>query len=339
MTERPRILVVALGGTIAMTGDARVAPRLSADELIAAVPAIAGVADVEARSLRTVPGAHLSFADVGALARLIADAPADGIVVTQGTDTLEETAFLLDLLIAGDRPVVMTAAMRNPTLPGADGPANLLAAVRVAAAPAAAGLGVLVVMGDEIHAACMVRKAHAQSPAAFVSEPGPLGWVAEDRVRILTLPVRRVAVPASTEGEARVGLVTVALDDDGELLRSARHDGLVVETLGGGHVPASLVADLERTAGRMPVVLTSRTGGGELLRGTYDFAGSETDLLARGAISGGWLDGPKARVLLTVLLRAGLAPDAVRDAFEGFLAPPVPAPARESGHVAEVLAP
>src|SRR6185437_15072259 len=114
-----------------------------------------------------------------------------GIVITQGTDTIEETAFALDLLWAGHAPIVITGAMRNPTLPGADGPANLLAAVRVAASPAARGLGVLVVIADEIHAARFVSKRHTQSPAAFAALAGPLGWVSEGDVRIVLVPVKR----------------------------------------------------------------------------------------------------------------------------------------------------
>lgn len=322
-----RVLLLAMGGTIAMRadGDGGAAPRLDAEDLIAAVPGLAAVADVEASSFRRLPGAHLSFEDIGRLAERIDDAldeGFDGVVVTQGTDTIEETAFLLDLLVCGDGPVVMTGAMRNATAVGADGPANLLAAVRVAATPALRTLGVLVVISDEIHAARFVRKAHTQSTAAFVSLPGALGWVSEGQPRIVMAPVQRPRLEVAAYGPQRVALVSVGLDDDGALLDSvleSGYDGVVVEALGAGHVPAQFVPALARAAARMPVVLASRTRAGEVLRATYDFPGSESDLLARGAICAGWLDGPKARVLLTVLLRAGHDGAAVRAGFAQFL--------------------
>lgn len=324
MGELPRVLVLALGGTIAMTADGHrgVTPQLDATQLVAAVPALRGHASVDARSFRRVPGAHLSFDDMAALAqeieRAFSDEGFDGAVVTQGTDTLEETAFLMDLLCDADNPVVMTGAMRNPTLPGADGPANLLASVQVAASPEARGLGTLVVMGDEIHCARFLRKSHATRPSAFESVVGPIGWVAESEVRILVAPRGRAALPGAPSGGQRVALVTVGLDDDPSVLEaigSSGVEGIVVEALGAGHVPAQLVPEIERLAGRMPVVLTSRTGEGEVLRTTYDFPGSERDLLDRGVIWGGWLTGPKARVLLTTLLRCDVRRDEIAGAF------------------------
>jgi len=289
---------------------------------VAAVPELSDVADVDAESFRQVPGAHLSFDDLVALADRIDEAVTSGVagvVVTQGTDTLEETSFFLDLVLAVEAPVVFTGAMRNPTLPGADGPANLLASVQVAASAAARGRGVLVVMNDEIHAARFVGKRHSTAPSAFRSAVGPIGWVTEGRPRIpVSLPAS-LNLPRDGVRPAQVGLVTACLDDSGGVVAAAAEsglEGLVVEALGGGHVPATLVEPLAAAAERMPVVLASRTGQGETLRSTYGFPGSETDLIDRGLIPGGWLDGPKARVLLTALLRAGSDADAVRNGFE-----------------------
>jgi L-asparaginase len=210
--------------------------------------------------------------------------------------------------------------MRNPTLPGADGPANLLAAVRVAASGAARGIGTVVVMNDEIHAARHVRKTHTQSPAAFRSAgAGPIGWVSEGSIRIPLRPADRHHVrlpdgPTSHE----VALVGVWPGDDGRILGAAGdlgYDGLVVEGMGGGHVPSAAVGPLEELAARMPVVLASRTGGGETLARTYDAPGSEMDLLARGLIPAGVLDGPKARILLALLLRSGASREEIHAAF------------------------
>jgi L-asparaginase len=320
--------VLSLGGTIAMTSDGGggVTPRLSGADLVAAVPELSQVAEVEADSFRQLPGAQLTFDDIAALAERIADETTsggfDGVVVTQGTDTLEETSFALDLLLDADKPVVMTGAMRNPTLPGADGPANLLASVQVACSAAAHGLGVLVVLNDEIHAARFIGKRHTSLTSAFSSAVGPIGWVAEGEPRIPVSLPRFVKTPRPNKGSVRVPLFTSALDDDGKVLAAitaAGIDGLVVEALGGGHVPATLVDALGAAAERMPVVLASRTGQGETLRGTYAFPGSETDLIDRGLIPSGWLDGPKARMLLIALLRSGADSSAVRDTFQSMV--------------------
>ena len=188
--QRPSVTVLALGGTIAMTAGSGpgVVPTLTGEMLVAAVPGLADIAKIDARSFRQLPGAHLQFDDLEALAATIRELSAAGqrgIVVTQGTDTIEETAFALDRLLDLDTPVIVTGAMRNPTLPGADGPANLLAAVQVAISDEARGLGCVVVMNDEVHAARFVRKTHTSSPAAFTSPAaGVIGWVVEGRVRV-----------------------------------------------------------------------------------------------------------------------------------------------------------
>ena len=323
----PDVAVFSLGGTIASTGPAGsgVTPRLGAQELVDAVPQLRDVARLEAVAFRQVSSGDLTLADLVALAAAIDErlaAGCAGVVVTQGTDTIEETSFALDLLVRSARPVVVTGAMRNPTEAGADGPANLLAAVRVAAAPQAAGLGTLVVLGDAIHAARFVRKTHTSSPSAFRSgTAGPVGWVVEGRVRIgLRVPELPHVVPGLRGATVPpVALLTCSLGDDARLfgqVRAVGYAGAVVQALGGGHVPSAVVPALEELAGEIPVVLASRAGAGELFTSTYGFPGSERDLLARGLIPTGFLDGPKARVLLSLLLAGGAATDTVRAAFE-----------------------
>ncbi|MCP9210254.1 asparaginase [Streptomyces sp. NEAU-Y11] len=322
------IALFTLGGTIAMAGHggAGVVARLTGADLTAAVPGLADLGvPLEVRDTHAVPSAHLTFpqllAVVGAASSAVA-AGAEGVVVTQGTDTLEETAYLADLVWAHEAPLVFTGAMRNPTLAGADGPANLLAAARVAAAPEARGLGTLVVFNDEIHAARWVRKTHSTSTATFASpNAGPLGHVIEGRVRVLTTPPRHAPRPvpaAAQEGDTpRVALYTVSLDDDGVLLDGLAdtHQGLVVAGFGVGHVPGTLAPVLGALAERVPVVLTSRSGSGSVLRHTYGAVGSETDLRRRGLIDGGLLDPYKARVLLRLLLAGGADREAVTAAF------------------------
>ncbi|TQM09051.1 asparaginase [Pseudonocardia kunmingensis] len=319
-----KVAVLAMGGTIASAGTGGVTPRLSPDDLVAAVPQLRDVAAIETASFRQVPSGDLTLTDVAELAveigRRLAGG-ADGIVVTQGTDTIEETAFALDLLLPGPQPVVVTGAMRNPTLPGADGPANLLAAVQVAACPQASRMGVLVVANDEVHAARFVRKTATASPATFRSGTvGPVGWLVEGRphiaFRVPSLGIGELPVPGPIPP---VALLTSVIGDDARLvpeLERLGYAGLVIAGFGGGHVPGAVAPVLAESATHIPVVLASRAGSGELLRTTYGFPGAERDLLASGLISAEFLDAPKARVLLSLILAGGAEPGEVRAVFE-----------------------
>jgi L-asparaginase len=323
----PKVAVLSLGGTISSTntgGGRGVVPTLTGEALVEDVPQIAEVAEVSAASFRQVASSELTVDDLVELAAEITrlmDEGASGVVVTQGTDTIEESAFVLDLLVDRDEPVVVTGAMRNPTLPGADGPANLLASVQVAASAVARGLGTVVVLNDEIHAARFVRKTHTQSPATFKSPLlGPVGFVSEGTPRVALRPVNRhhVSLPADSR-DRPVALLTGVLGDDGRLVGEVErlgYGGLVIEAMGGGHLPSVMVEPLASLAQNMPVVLASRTGGGEVLRRTYGFPGSETDLLSRGLINAGTLDGRKARLLLSLLLRSGASGEEICATFD-----------------------
>ncbi|SCF39572.1 asparaginase [Micromonospora mirobrigensis] len=319
------VALFALGGTIAMagTGSGGVVTRLTAADLTAAVPLLADT-PLDVRDVDAVPSAALTYPrilDVVDAAGAAVVAGATGVVVTQGTDTLEETAYLADLVWRHPAPLVVTGAMRNPTLAGPDGPANLLAAVRVAAAPAARDLGVLVALNDEVHAARYVRKTHSTSTATFASpNAGPLGHLVEGQVRLLTRPTRHEPLPPVDRDRlagTRVALHTVTLDDDVALLDAVAdgRDGLVVAGFGVGHVPPAFAPALGALAERIPVVLTSRTGAGAVLRNTYGAVGSETDLQRRGLVNGGLLDPYKAKVLLRLLLAGGADRAQVRAAF------------------------
>lgn len=241
-------------------------------------------------------------------------------MITQGTDTIEETAYVLDLLHTHSQPIVVTGAMRNPTLAGADGPANLLAAITVAASPATRSLGCLVVLADEIHAARRVRKTHSTSTATFASpNGGPLGYLVEGQPRIINQLTHRRSLPspASSGRAPRVGLYTATLGDDGIALAAivGQLDGLVIAGFGVGHVPEPWLPALTAAVGRIPVVLASRTGSGPVLASTYGFPGSERDLIDRGLMPAGLLDPFKARILLHLCLTAGATRDQIRAAF------------------------
>jgi L-asparaginase len=323
--ERRHVAVLSLGGTIAMTraADATgVAPALGAAELLAAIPTLADLdVEIEVRDVLRIPGASLTIPDIArmsAAVREMVQAGADGVVITQGTDTIEETAFLLDLLYDGGAPVVVTGAMRNPTMPGPDGPANLTAAITAAADPTLQGAGCLVVMQDEVHAAARVRKSHTTSPGAFASPgAGPLGVVREGRVHLRSAarayPRTLLPTPDPDTAMARVLVHTATLGDDGAILDilAERCDGLVVAGFGAGHVPASWLEHLMALVDAIPIVLTSRIGNGSVLDGTYAFPGSETSLYELGVIGGGTLTAFQARLALTLLLTAGADRDTI----------------------------
>jgi L-asparaginase len=320
----PHVAYFALGGTISMTTgpDGGVIPTLTGAELLSALPDLP--IEVRVHDRGTMPGGSLAFTDVLDVVDAASAAVRDGavgVVLTQGTDTIEETAFLVDSVWPHPAPFVVTGAMRNPEQAGADGPANLLAAVQVASCPAARGRGALVTLLDEIHAARHVRKTHSTSPATFASpDLGPVGHVIEGSPRFLAdLPPRTPIRGWTRERLAatKVALYTVTLDDDGLLLAGPdhSHQGLVVAGFGVGHVPANIVPALVEINEVMPVVLTSRTGSGSTLTGTYGGPGSERDLLARGLTSAGLLHPFKARVLLRLLVAAGAARSEIAAAF------------------------
>ena len=320
------VSVFSLGGTIAMTSSADksagVVPTLDAAALLAAVPGLSELdLKITAQSFRGLPGASLSFDDLSQLVAAVRDeldACADGVVITQGTDTIEETAYFLDLTVDRAGPVVVTGAMRNPTIAGADGPGNLLAAVQAAASTHLTGVGCVVVMADEIHAAKHVHKMNSTSLSAFASpDTGPIGRVVEGDPYLMTRPITAPTYPIPTRG-VRIGLITACLGDDAELLRRLHSgfDGLVIAGFGVGHVPAAFVNPLTELASRMPIVLASRTGAGPVLRSTYGFPGSERDLQDRGLINSGFLGPFKARVLLHVLIAAGAEHHEIVTAFD-----------------------
>ena len=235
-------------------------PSLDADALVQAVPALAEVVGLRARTVNTRPSVQLTAAEALDIARAAAGA-ADGgrgVVVTHGTDTLEEVALLCDLLYAGEPPIVFTGAMRHASALGADGPANLFDAVVVAGAAGAEGLGVLVSFAGAVHAARAVRKADSTAPDAFASPRlGPIGRVQEGRAWMARRVERFPPVPVASL-EATVHIVPAALGADGTLVDAALDagaDGLVGVVLGAGHTPPPFLDALRRAAARVPVVV------------------------------------------------------------------------------------
>jgi L-asparaginase len=327
--KSPQITYFSLGGTIASVkkrGRTGASPVLTAAELLQSIPMAAQHASIDSVQFMQVPSTEITISDLVRLHEAICVAVSrgsQGIVVSQGTDTLEESAFLLDLLWDGHEPIVFTGAIRNPSLPGNDGPANMQAAIQVALCEQARSCGVLIVINDEIHAARFVRKTHSSNPATFRSPVvGPIGWITEGRPFIATRPtVRPHFTPPSAVQIPPVALLTMGLGDNGILLDAVArlgYKGLVLEAFGGGHMRAAALPILTELMSAIPIILTTRTGAGEVLRNTYDFPGSEIDLLKRGLIHGGYLDGLKARLVLSLCLAHSMDSVQIAGMFKAF---------------------
>lgn len=298
---RPLVKLLATGGTIAMTGTpAR--PALSGQELVVAVPGLADVAELQVEQLSNIPGVNL---DPPAMARALAAAsstPADGVVLTQGTDTIEGTAELASLTWARDEPLAITGAIRTGGSTGSDGPRNLLDAVLYAAAPEARGLGPVVVFDGLAHAAGDAVKSHSWRSDAFSSE-APLAEIREGRVRVLRTPqpLDAIALP-DARLDAYVPIIVAAAGMDS---RAFEQDAaaFVIIGLGAGHLPQTMLAGVDRTlAAGIPVVLCARPERGGTLERTYGFEGSETDLAQRGVVLAGSASAWKARIRVLLAL-------------------------------------
>ena len=312
-----RVAVVFTGGTISMRHDPAAAgnvPSMRADELLASVPGLAEIAEIEPIDWGLVPASHLSFDQVLEIGRILADQlgrpDIDGAVIVQGTDVIEETAFAWDLLPLPAKPIVVVGAMRSASQEAYDGPENLRNAIAAAADPALAGAGVVVAMAGELHGADDVRKTHTHAHATFQSpNAGRLGMVSDGRVTLLRSrsPVR---LPRWPERPALpVHVVTALLDADPgavDRLLDPPPAGLVVAATGGGNTAPWLLAAGTRLIGSgVPVVLTTRCPSGQARPG-YAFAGGSSQWWEAGAIFSGTLDPLKARVLLALGLGAGL---------------------------------
>jgi L-asparaginase len=303
------VRVIATGGTIASLADPEtgaVRPAVSADDLVRTVP---GLGPVEVEEVSHVNGWNVTPATMLEVARRVS-ASGSGVVVTHGTDTVEETAFFCDLTVASDEPVVFAAAMRNGSEVAADGPRNLLCAAQVAESPAARGMGTVLVLNDEIHAARWARKQDSSRVSAFVSPGhGPIGTAVPGSVRIVMRPPARFHVPlpdaldrpvpvVQTYTGMEEGLIEAVLDATGAA-------GLVLEGTGLGNVPGSAERGIATAVARgLPVVVATRvpTGG---TGAVYGGPGGGVTVRELGAIAAGALPAAKARLLLMLLLAAG----------------------------------
>lgn len=323
----PCVSVLAIGGTIAMSGERGrdIRPALAGEDLLAALSGIEDVARISARSVTCMPGPHMDLALIDRLAGEVEaelSAGADGVVITQGTDTIEESAFALELMLNTDAPIVVTGAMRPPEAAGADGEASLLQAIAFAASKEGRGQGVCVLMDGEVQAPRFVTKTHTHAMSAFDRGPVLLARLTEDRVsRLATLDRLPATGWRRHSPPARVALAVAALGEQGEMLDClirAGYDGLVIAGMGGGHVHPAMAERVGTIAARCPVVIATRTGNGSTLAHTYGYAGGEIHLAGLGAIRAGWLSPLKARIALSLLLGAGRTTDGIRGFFAAF---------------------
>lgn len=312
----PRILYLATGGTISMRSDAQAGgavPRLTGHEIVESVPGIDRVARLEVREFGRFPGPHMTIERMWELRAAILHAfrdGVDGVVVTHGTDTIEETAYLLDRTLPCEIPVVITGAMRNSSELSWDGPANLMSATEVAASLEARGRGTMVVMDEEIVQGAEVVKTHTEQAGTFRSPNwGPLGIT--DTGRALFYRESRRRAPLTPERPVTpVDLIKIVAGADSRLVEASLDTGahgIVIEAMGRGNVPPAVLPGVHRwiDAGK-PVVVATRSSRGRVLD-TYAYEGGGHQLRELGCIFADHLTGQQARIelMLSLAVHAG----------------------------------
>ncbi|MBB4076442.1 L-asparaginase [Bartonella fuyuanensis] len=318
-----KIAIGTLGGTIAMTADnfGHMHPTLTSDNLIKSVPDLNNIADIQAQTLWQIPSGSLSFKilfEAIVWAKKQINAGAEGVVLTQGTDTLEETAFFLSLYWKETEPLIITGAMRLPCEAGADGPANLLAAIRVATSPQSRNRGVLVVINDTIHSPYWLYKSHTVKVETFQSGlVGILGTILEGKIIYFNdQKFFATTFDLPQNHDHQIALLSSSLSSDTQLMKfcleSGYYAGLVIAGFGAGHCNFQEADLVKQYAQKIPIIIASRCCNGSTTRITYGYKGSETDMIASGAMMSGYLSAVKARLLLWAFLAQGYSLKQIR---------------------------
>jgi L-asparaginase len=319
-----RVVIITTGGTIAMKQSPMVGgavPSLKGEDFLALLPRD-GI-DLTFEEFANLPSSHLTPTAALELAQRVESAllapDVDGVVVTHGTDTLEETAYLVDLVISSTKPIVFTGSMRPASNTGYDGMVNLSASIRVAASADARDLGVLVVFNNEIHAASAVQKVYSHGTHAFQSPAtGPLGRISDQAIWLVRRPFKRQYIPCARL-EEMVDLIRVTQGADDRLLRHSIDDGvngIVIEAFGSGRVPPWWLPSIsDALARRIVVAVTSRcvVGG---LGDEYGYVGAYHDLRRLGVLMLHTLNGAKARIKLMIALGAARNIEELRTWFQ-----------------------
>lgn len=321
-----KVAVIFTGGTISMKIDPRInaaIPALTSEEIMAMVTNIEKFTDVEIINYGKLPGPHMTPEKMMDLSRniqkIVAREDITGVVVTHGTDTLEETAYLLDLTLKSEKPIIVVGAMRNGSELGYDGPSNLSAAISTAISNEARNKGVLVVMNNEVNAASEVTKTNTLSLDTFKSlHFGPLGIVDNDEV-IFYRDITNHSHIITEKLESKVALIKCGAGMDSDLINfciETGYKGIIVEAFGRGNIPPLMVDGVKKAIGNnIPVVLVSRCPVGRVLD-TYGYPGAGKTLRDLGVIFGNDLPGQKARIKLMLALGKTSNMDEIAEIFE-----------------------
>ncbi|HDZ3285739.1 TPA: asparaginase [Staphylococcus aureus] len=318
------LLVIHTGGTISMSQDqSNKVVTNDINPISMHQDVINQYAQIDELNPFNVPSPHMTIQHVKQLKDIILEAVTnkyyDGFVITHGTDTLEETAFLLDLILGIEQPVVITGAMRSSNEIGSDGLYNYISAIRVASDEKARHKGVMVVFNDEIHTARNVTKTHTSNTNTFQSpNHGPLGVLAKDRVQFHHMPYRQQALKNVNE-KLNVPLVKAYMGMPGDIFSFYSRegiDGMVIEALGQGNIPPNALEGIQQLVSlNIPIVLVSRSFNG-IVSPTYAYDGGGYQLAQQGFIFSNGLNGPKARLKLLVALSNNLDKAEIKAYFE-----------------------
>jgi L-asparaginase len=310
----PTVRLIATGGTIAMKIDPvkkAPVPAISGEDLLATVPEIGKVAKIEVENLANVPSDYMDPPLWVKLTRSVEQALARpevaGVIVSHGTDTLEETGWFLDLAVNSDKPIVLIGAQRNASEKDFDGPRNLLNAARICVSPDAKAMGAMIALNDQINAARSANKTHTSSVETFQSgDFGLLGYADVDRVVFYRAPLRRQHIPLTAEALPKVEIVPMFGGADGALMKAAvaaGAKGIVVSALGWGNVNIPMYEAIVETISKgIPVVISTDVDRGRVLP-VYGFKGGGKTLREAGAIHADDLSPRKARILLMLALQ------------------------------------
>ena len=323
---KKRVAVIFTGGTISMKVDERLAaaiPALSSEEIMSMVTNIDRIADIEIITFGSYPGPHMTPTHIWELATLVKETiqrpDIDGVVITHGTDSLEETAYFLDLNINSSKPIIFVAAMRNSSELGYDGPSNLSSAICTAVSEESINKGVLIVLNNEVNSARETTKTHTLSLDTFKSlEFGPLGIVDNDEVIFYRNIIKHDHIETD-QYESNIMLLKACVGCDSTLMNYAIANGtkgFVIEAMGRGNVPPEMVEGIDNAIKKdLPVVIVSRCPMGRVLD-SYGYPGGGKNLRDLGAIFGGNLNGQKSRIKLMLALGKTSNYNEVKEIFE-----------------------
>lgn len=322
---KPKVAIIFTGGTISMTVDDTIGaaiPSLNGQDIISMVTNIDKIADIEIVEYSELPGPHVNYSmlfEIRDLVTALADREdITGIIITHGTDTLEESAYFLDLTLNISKPVIVVGAMRNSSELGYDGPANLAAAVCTAISPNARDKGVLVVLNNEVNTALEVTKTNTLSLNTFQSRYGPIGIIDTNEFIVHRNIAHRDFIDTDCV-EQQVYLIKSCLDMDPRVIDfylSENAKGLVIEAMGRGNLPPNVVPYLEKAIKKnVPVVIVSRCPSGRVMS-SYGYEGGGKCLHDLGVIFGGELSGQKALIKLKLALSKSSDKSYIQDLFE-----------------------